>query len=218
MTGGMPYMDMNNPKEHVLQVVPRDSVACVETVRNNMKGLTLEQCTKAKEARDALAMMAHPPNEKMKHLVSTNNVTNVPFTTADFTNGRTLFGPDRGAIRGKTVRQRPRRVRPELVSIPQQLYEQLRDVVLAADVMFVNGLPFFVTLSRGIKLLTIKFLPSCTTNTLHDSLQTLARLYRRDGFLVKMCLMDMEFKPLEDSSKDVPINTTTAREHIVDIE
>ena len=67
----MPYMDMNNPKEYVLQVVPWDSVACVETVRNNMKGLTLEQCTKAKEARDALAMMAHPPDKKMKHLVST---------------------------------------------------------------------------------------------------------------------------------------------------
>ncbi len=116
------------------------------------------------------------------------------------------------------MRQRPRRVRPELVSIPQQLYERLRDVVLAADVMFVNGLPFFVTLSRGIKLLTTEFLPSCTANQLHDSLQTVARLYRRGGFLVKMCLMDMEFKPLEDVSKDVPINTTATREHVTDVE
>ena len=91
-------------------------------------------------------------------------------------------------------------------------------MVLAADMMFVNGLPFFVTLSRGIKLLTTEFLPSRTANQLHDSLQTVARLYRRGGFLVKMCLMDMEFKPLEDVSKDVPINTTAAREHVTDVE
>ncbi len=107
-----------------------------------MKGLTLEQCTKAKEARDLLAMMAHLPKKKMKHLVSANNVVNVPFAMTDFTNGRAWFGPDRGAIRGKSVRQLPSRVRPELVAIPQQLYGQLRDMALAADVMFVNGLPF----------------------------------------------------------------------------
>eukprot|EP00804_Cyclotella_cryptica_P031175 CCRYP_011748-RA/>CCRYP_011748-RA protein AED:0.26 eAED:0.26 QI:0/0/0/1/0/0/5/0/530 len=33
-----------------------------------------------------------------------------------------------------------------------------------------------------------------------------------------MCLMDMEFKPLEDLSQDVPVNTTAAREHVGDIE
>jgi hypothetical protein len=84
-------------------------------------------------------MMAHPPDKKMKHLVSSNNVTNMPFTSADITNGRVLFGPDRGAIRGKTTWKRTSRVRPELVTIPQQLYERLRDVILTADVMFVNG-------------------------------------------------------------------------------
>eukprot|EP00804_Cyclotella_cryptica_P009645 CCRYP_011211-RA/>CCRYP_011211-RA protein AED:0.13 eAED:-0.02 QI:0/-1/0/1/-1/0/1/0/116 len=84
--------------------------------------------------------------------------------------------------------------------------------------MFVNGLPFFVTLSRGIKLLTIEFLPSRTGNQLHDSLQTVARLYRRGGFLIKMCPMDMEFKPIKDFLKDMPNNTTTTREHVADVE
>ncbi|KAL7505827.1 hypothetical protein ACHAXN_003260, partial [Cyclotella atomus] len=84
--------------------------------------------------------------------------------------------------------------------------------------MFANGLPFFVTLSRDIKLRTIEYLPSRTKKQLHASLQSVARLYRRGGFLIKMCLMDMEFKPLEDISTDIPVNTTAAREHVGDVE
>ena len=71
MTGGMPFIDMDNPKQHMTRVSLNESITCIETVRDNMRGLTLEQCTRAKEARDALAMMAHPPDKKMKHLVST---------------------------------------------------------------------------------------------------------------------------------------------------
>jgi hypothetical protein len=219
VTGGMPYIDMSRPKDHIAKVVCQDSMTCVETVRANMQGFTLEQCTRAKGARDVMAMMAHPPEGKMKHMVSSNNVANIPFTSTDFSNGRALFGPDRGAIRGKTVRKRPHRVRPELITIPQELYERTRDVILTADVMFVDGLPFFVTLSRGIKLVTLEFLPSRTTDQLHKSLLAVARLYRRGGFLVKlMALMDMEFKKLEDGSTEVAINTTVAREHVSDIE
>ena len=70
-------------------------------------------------------MMAHPLEEKFKkHVISSgHSIKNFNFTLQDVANPNALFGPDRGAIRGKTVRQRPRRVRPELVSIPQQLYE-----------------------------------------------------------------------------------------------
>ena len=111
ITGGMPYIDMDQPKDHVSRIMLKESVSCVETVRKNMQGFTLEQCTRAKGARDAMAMMAHPPEEKIKHLVSANNVANMPYTSTDFANSKVMFGPDRGAIRGKTVRQRPHRVR-----------------------------------------------------------------------------------------------------------
>ncbi|KAL7502512.1 hypothetical protein ACHAXN_001501 [Cyclotella atomus] len=84
--------------------------------------------------------------------------------------------------------------------------------------MFVNGLPFFVTQSQDIKLKTVEFLPSRTAKQLLESLESVAQLYRRGGFLVKLCLMDMEFKPLESLSKSIPVNTTVAREHVNDVE
>ena len=51
-------------------------------------------------------------------------------------------------------------VRVDYVEIPRDLDDMHKYVTLAADVMFVNGLPFLVTLSRGISLVTIEYLPS----------------------------------------------------------
>jgi hypothetical protein len=134
----------------------------------------------------------------------------MPFTTTDLTNSDALFGPDRGAIRGKTVRKKPSRVRPDLIRLPQQLYERLKIVTLAADVMFVNGLPFFITKSRGIKLITVQFLPSHTADRLVESLHSVMRVYRRGGFIVETCLMDMEFTKIADKVTELIVNTTAA--------
>lgn len=90
-----------------------------------------------------MAMMAHPPTVKLKHLVSsTHLIGHVPFDASDLTNSATIYGTDSGMICGKTVKMMPSMVRPMVVTIPLTLLEHLRDVTLVADVMFVNGLPF----------------------------------------------------------------------------
>eukprot|EP00956_Cyclotella_meneghiniana_P035517 scaffold115573_cov38-Cyclotella_meneghiniana.AAC.1 len=220
---GMPYLDMDNLKKHVRVATDEElqevGIVMIETVRNNYEGFTKEQVQRAKDARDALAMMAHPRADRVNQVVSsTSAVRNWPFTAKDLANGDLIFGPDRGAMRGKTTRKKPSKVRPQLVSIPQQLFERIREVVLAADVMFVDGLPFFVTLSRGIKLFTIEYLPSRTAEQLISNLNKVVKLYRRGGYVVRVALMDMEFEPLVDQSEDVLINCTAAREHVTDIE
>jgi hypothetical protein len=46
------------------------------------------------------------------------------------------------------------------VKIPWDFVDMLKYVTLVADVMFVNGLPFLVTSSIGISLVTIEYLLS----------------------------------------------------------
>ena len=53
----------------------------------------------------------------------------------------------------------------EETSIPRYFYGLHKFVTLTADVMFVNGIPFLVTLSRKIRLFTVEFLPSRTAAT-----------------------------------------------------
>jgi hypothetical protein len=91
-------------------------------------------------------------------------------------------------------------------------------VTLVADVMFVNGLPFLVTSSRGISLVTIEYLPSRTAKRLAITLERAIKVYTRGGFVVQTMMMDMEFEKLVDLLQNVTINTTAAREHVGEIE
>jgi hypothetical protein len=214
---GMPYIDMTNPEQHFYN--PSDGLAMIETVRGNYEGFTREQVVGATEARKALALMAHPTSDRLNHVVSfTNAIKNCPISSSDLANANALFGPDRGGVRGKTVRKKPAKVRPVLISIPQSLFEKLQDVTLEADVMFVNGLPFFVTISRVIKFGTCELLPSQTATQLCSSLTKVIILYRRRNFRVNFCLMDMQFEPLEAMMSETTINTTAAREHVSGVE
>jgi hypothetical protein len=87
-------------------------------------------------------------------------------------------------------------------------------VTLVADVMFVNELPFLVTSSWGISLVTIKHLPSQTAKCLVHTLEQVFRIYGLAGFVVQTTMMDMEFGKLKNLLAHVALNTTAAREHV----
>ena len=84
--------------------------------------------------------------------------------------------------------------------------------------MFVSGIPFLVTLSRGIRLCTAEYMPTRTADQLGGGLKKVLNLYRRGGFIVRVILMDMEFESLTDELELVQVNTTAAQEHVGDIE
>ncbi len=56
----------------------------------------------------------------------------------------------------------PESVTTDYVQIPRAVLEQHQLVTLAVDIMFVNGVPFLVSVARGLNLVTAKFTPSGT--------------------------------------------------------
>eukprot|EP00804_Cyclotella_cryptica_P019912 CCRYP_007825-RA/>CCRYP_007825-RA protein AED:0.78 eAED:0.12 QI:0/-1/0/1/-1/1/1/0/255 len=182
LCGGMPYVDLTqDPADFIVDtnaIRRQDGMIMVQTVRGNYEGYTREQVENAKKARDTQAMMAHPLDDTLRHLVSsTNAMRNLDLSPPAIANAKKLFGPDLRGVRGKTVRQRLSAVRPEYVGMPKELYERIKNVTLTADVMFVNGLPFLVTLSRDIKLGSIEFLPSRTAKQLTNALECVILIY-----------------------------------------
>ena len=67
--------------------------------------------------------------------------------------------------------------------------------------MFVNGMPFLITLYRRITMLTVEHIPSRTDKQLGSSLTKMVHLYARGGFVVSVVLMDQEFDKIVN---DVP--------------
>jgi hypothetical protein len=100
---------------------------------------------------------------------------------------------------------------------PPRLYGAAQYGIIVADTMFVNGLPFMVTSSRGISLVTIKFLPSRTAKQLACSVERVVRIYGRACFIVQTSMMDMEFEKLKDLLPNIALCTTTARKHMGEI-
>lgn len=190
----------------------------VSTVAGNMEGFTRREVAKAHEARRLQAMLGNPSARDYEGMVREKLITNCPVTVTDVKNAQTIFGPDLAGLRGKTVRRRPEHVRTDYVEIPKDFLSAYRNVTLTVDVMFVNGLPFLVTHSRGINLLTIEFAKSRTAANLATLVARVVDIYMAAGFHVQTAMMDMEFEALKPLLPRIVINTTAANEHVGEIE
>ena len=140
------------------------------------------------------AMVAQPPEEKFKDMVSHKSLYNCRVKADYITNAHAIFGPNRSRLKGATVRQKPDRVDPEYTQMPRNFYELHKFFTLAADVMFVNDVQVLVTLSRDIRLFTAEFIPSRTDKQRSSLLNNIVKFYARSGFVVRLVLMDMEFE------------------------
>ncbi len=93
-------------------------------------------------------------------------IKDCPITITDVKNAHKIYGPDLSAIRGKTVRRKPTCVITDYVDIPKEIIDVNQRVKLAADIMFVNSVPFLVSVSRNINLITIEHAPQRTASKL----------------------------------------------------
>ncbi len=184
------------------------NVTFVQTVRANYEGYTKREVLKVKEARQAQAMLGNPSEKDFKGMVSNNLIANCPVTSSDVTNTRSIFGPDLPSLRGKTVRRAPAPVIGDYVAVPRSLVEANKAVTLAADVFFVDGTAFLMTVARRIKFVTAEHVPVRTALQLSKHLKRVLEVYGRAGFRVRTILMDGEFEKIKALMPTVECNTT----------
>ena len=190
----------------------------VNTISDNYEGYTKREILKAHEARRFQQMIGNPSERDYQGMVREKLIANCPVTVTDVKNAHQLFGPDLANLRGKTVRRRPDHVAVDYVDLPLSLLDRHRDVTLTADLMFVNGLPFLITLSRAINLVTIEFASSRTAANLTRLLSRVVNVYATAGLKVQTVMMDMELQSLQPLMPQIVINTTAANEHGAKIE
>ncbi len=104
------------------------------------------------------------------------------------------------------------------MQIPRVILERHQLVTWAVDVMFVNGVPFLVSMARGLNLVTTEFTPSHTAKQLAAGITRMMDLYACGGFQVGTVLMDNEFEKLRNLVPILVVNTTAAKEHVPELE
>ena len=80
------------------------------------------------------------------------NIKNPPFTIEDVINANTIYGCNVPTLKVKTVHQKPKRVRAEYLEVYDSLRESIGNMTFADDVMFVNGIPFLVSVLIWVNL------------------------------------------------------------------
>ena len=130
------------------------------TVRTNFEGFSRKQVEGATAAHRLMGMVATLSPCDFEGMVCLNMLKDCPISNDDIANANKIFGMDLATIRGKTVRRCPKRVITDYLNIPRMLVDANQRVTLAADVMFVNSVPFLVSVSRNINLISIEHAPS----------------------------------------------------------
>ena len=82
-----------------------------------------------------------------------------------------IYGQDLGNLKGKTTRRNLPTVDHITQQCPPKIIEEYGDITLSADVMHVNGIPFFVTRSRHIHFGTVDVLPTLQATDIKTALR-----------------------------------------------
>ncbi len=191
---GMPYLDLHELEAKVALSFVQAAMSFVQMVRGNMEGYTQQEVEEACATHESQAMLSHPTGRDFLGMVHSRMITKCPVSPDAVINANCIFGPDLAGVRGLTVRRPPESVTTNHIQIPRALLERHQRVTLAVDVMFVNGVPFQVSVSKGLNLVTAKYTPSCTAKQHAAGIRRVMDLYLRGGFHVGMVLMDNGFK------------------------
>jgi hypothetical protein len=95
-----------------------------------------------------------------------------------------------------------------------------REVILAGDIMYVNRIPLFVSISRHIKFSTAEMVKSETATQLLASIKLVMQAYTTRGFLVTNLMVNGKFKPLRGdlAGLGIAVNCVSQDEHVPEIE
>ena len=220
-TRGLYYLDVAEPFDITQESVQNErETTLINTVAANRSNYTNRAYDRAVLARKIQKMIGRPSTAEYIQIVENHLLPNCPVTRADIVAAEKIFGPDVGILKGKTVRKGTEHVEIAEVTIPSEIMSEYRDVVVGADVMYINKIPFFVTMSRNIKFSTAELMLDQKQETLVDHVKRIQRVYHKRGFRVSTFLMDGQFDVIRGdlAEMNITLNVVARGEHVPEIE
>jgi len=163
----IPYLDLRKLEAKVMLSIVQTVMLFVQMVRGDMfEGYIQLEVEEARAACKAQAMLSHRTDRDFLGMVHSGMIPNCPVSPTAVLKANCIFGPDLAGVRGQTMRRPLESVTTYHVQIPRALLEWHQRVTLAVDFMFVNGVPFLVSVSRGINLEAAEYTPSCMAKQL----------------------------------------------------
>lgn len=189
----------------------------IETIKGNSVGYTKAEKQRANNARELWKTLAYPSIKDFLWMIRRGKVIGTSVTPHDVDRMLKIYGPDCAVIKGRTTRKQPEPVIIEYVS--RQISPH---ITLAADLMFIDGLPFLVTVSRRLQLVMTKMLSGKTEKDLRDAFNSIVSSYAAQKFRVNFVLTDGEsaVKAIEEhlNRQGIRLNPAPPGAHVPEVE
>ena len=97
--------------------------------------------------------------------------------------------------------------------------KQYKEVTVCAYIVFVNGIAFFVTVSRNVRYRTVEPIKDMKQPTIIKAVKNVRDIYTQGAFKVTWMLMDRQFKPMQVNVVNLGIclNEVAKDEHVGEI-
>ena len=192
-----------------------DAWVMINTVAGQADKYTQRAIQGAKSARRFQNIVMRPGQRDMMEIAITH-LRDCPVKRADIAAAEDIFGPNLGALKGKTVWRPNPHVAMGVDGVPPEIIQAHRSIILTMDIMFINKVAFLVTISRNLKFGTVEALPNRQIPTITQRLRSVVALYRHRGFEISAILTDNEFEAIRP---DFPmLNCTAGNEHVPEVE
>ena len=123
----------------------------ITTVADKANSFSNADYAQAVLARKIQKIIGQRTTRAFIYFIENNLLPNCPVNRRDVLRAELIFGPNIGALKGKIVRRQPPRVQVDEVTVPPTVQQHCQDVTLACDIMYVNKIPFLMSISRHIR-------------------------------------------------------------------
>jgi len=208
-----------NTDKHNDNLMHNYDYSFVNTVVNLESQFSKHDIKRAKSALKLYIRLGRPIFKLFENLIKRNQIRDCDVNIRDIQMMQHIYGPDPASVKGRAVRRTPGRVRtPTYIALPQYIKDFHLDVILCIDIFYLNGLPFFHTISRSLQFRTVEELKNRQTSSILTCLQNAMELYLARGFRVAAVHADPEFQPLAISILPSILHVVAKGAHVPEIE
>ena len=132
-----------------------NSLVLINTVSVKNQSLSKIQIDGAEQTKTLYTKLGYPTVRGFRWIFQNQQTIDFPVTVQDIDIAPAIWGKNISALKGNTTRKKLIHVSGEIVIIPKELIEIQKYVFMIAEIFFINGIPFFISLSCNITFTTV---------------------------------------------------------------
>ena len=228
---GLHYYDMSKPRPQSPGCCPDSNhqrkndegpstggAIFINTIEDNKHHYHPRDMKCAEQARQLQKIIGRPSLAQFIRIVENNLLPNCPVMRADILTAEKIFGKEVGCLKGKTISSCLTPLEAS-ETVPPSIPKHYQQVVLTADIMKVNGIPFLITLLTKLKFATMQQMNAQDGHVLLAALHRINTLYATRDFRIVEFRADGEFACISDHlPPNMTPNICSADEHVPEIE